>query len=111
MFIVMVANECAPVAHAGGLGDVVFGLSRELELRGNAVEIVLPEYNSLRYDRVHALTVTHQDLWVHGIAARFTSPIQVAWPRLRVNAPWRWLFAGRTVSSAASESRPDLSGL
>jgi starch synthase len=31
---------------AGGLGDVVFGLSRELELRGSAVEIVLPKYNS-----------------------------------------------------------------
>ena len=50
MFVVMVASECAPVAQAGGLGDVVFGLSRELELRGNAVEIVLPKYNCLRYD-------------------------------------------------------------
>ena len=64
MFIVMVASECAPVAHAGGLGDVVFGLSRELELRGNAVEIVLPKYNSLRHDLIHGFTVTHQDLWV-----------------------------------------------
>ena len=42
MFIVMIASECAPVAKVGGLGDVVFGLSRELELRGNAVEIILP---------------------------------------------------------------------
>ena len=42
----------------------MFGLSRELELRGNAVEIVLPKCNSLRYDRVHGVTVTHQDLWV-----------------------------------------------
>ena len=33
MFVVMVASECAPVAQAGGLGEVVFGLSRELELR------------------------------------------------------------------------------
>ena len=30
----MVAPECAPAAKAGGLGDVVFGLSRELEIRG-----------------------------------------------------------------------------
>ena len=64
MFVVMVASECAPVAQAGGLGDVVFGLSRELELRGNAVEIVLPKYNCLRYDRVHGLTVAYDDLWV-----------------------------------------------
>ena len=64
MFVVMVATECAPVAQAGGLGDVVFGLSRELELRGNAVEIVLPKYNCLRYDRIYGLTIAYQDLWV-----------------------------------------------
>ena len=40
----MVASELAPTAKAGGLGDVVSGLSRELEIRGNAVEIILPKY-------------------------------------------------------------------
>ena len=64
VFVMMVASECAPVAHAGGLGDVVFGLSRELELRGNAVEIVLPKYDCLRYDRIYGLTVVYHDLWV-----------------------------------------------
>ena len=64
VFVVMVAAECAPVAHAGGLGDVVFGLSRELELRGNSVEIVLPKYDCLRYDRIYGLTVAYDDLWV-----------------------------------------------
>jgi starch synthase len=64
VFVVMVASECAPVAQAGGLGEVVFGLGRELELRGNAVEIVLPKYDCLRYDRIHELTVDYQDLWV-----------------------------------------------
>ena len=34
VFIVMIATECAPAAQAGGLGEVIFGLSRELELRG-----------------------------------------------------------------------------
>ncbi len=48
MFVVMVASECAPVAQAGGLGEVVFGLSRELELRGHAVEIILPKYDCMR---------------------------------------------------------------
>src|ERR1035438_5786010 len=60
----MVASECAPVAQAGGLGEVVFGLSRELELRGNAVEIILPKYDCMRYDRIAGLTVAYEDLWV-----------------------------------------------
>ena len=64
MFVMMVASECAPVAQAGGLGDVVFGLSRELELRGHAVEIVLPRYDCLRYDRIYGLTVAYENLWV-----------------------------------------------
>ena len=64
MFVLMVAPECAPVAQAGGLGEVVFGLSRELEIRGNAVEIVLPKYGCLRYDQIHNLCVSFDDLWV-----------------------------------------------
>jgi starch synthase len=60
----MIAPECAPVAHAGGLGDVVFGLSRELEIRGNAVEIILPRYDSLRTDHVWGWTLVYRDLWV-----------------------------------------------
>jgi starch synthase len=64
VFVVMVATECAPVAQAGGLGEVVFGLSRELELRGHAVEIVLPKYDCMRYDQIFGLSVTHDDLWV-----------------------------------------------
>ena len=64
MFVVMIASECAPVAQAGGLGEVVFGLSRELELRGHAVEIILPKYDCMRYDQISGLTVAYQDLWV-----------------------------------------------
>ena len=64
MFVVMVASECAPIAQAGGLGEVVFGLSRELERRGHAVEIVLPRYDCLRCERIWGLTVAYQDLWV-----------------------------------------------
>ena len=40
------------MAKVGGLGDVVFGLSRELEIRGNSVEIILPKYDCLRYDQI-----------------------------------------------------------
>jgi len=64
MYIVMLASECAPVAKVGGLGDVVFGLSRELEIRGNSVEIILPKYDCLRYDQIYGLKMDFRDLWV-----------------------------------------------
>ena len=64
MYVVMIAAECAPVAKVGGLADVVFGLSRELEMRGHAVEIVLPRYDCMRDDQVWGLQVTHRDLHV-----------------------------------------------
>ncbi|MBW2195480.1 MAG: glycogen/starch synthase, partial [Deltaproteobacteria bacterium] len=64
MFIVMITPECAPVAKVGGLGDVVQGLSRELDLRGNAVEIILPKYDCMRYDRIWGLEKTFGDLCV-----------------------------------------------
>ena len=60
----MVAPECAPAAKAGGLGDVVSGLSRELELRGNAVETILPKYASLQYSEIWDLRPSYHDLWV-----------------------------------------------
>jgi len=60
----MVTPECAPAAKTGGLGDVVFGLSRELEIRGNAVEIVLPKYASMRYAHIWNLRPCYCDLRV-----------------------------------------------
>ena len=72
MHILMVSAECAPVAKVGGLADVVFGLSRELEIRGHDVQIILPKYDCMRYDHVWGLHVTYRDLWVpwHGGAIR-----------------------------------------
>ena len=64
MYVVMVAAECSPVVQMGGLADVVSGLTRELELRGNSVEIILPKYDCMRYDRVWGLTLDYRDLWV-----------------------------------------------
>ena len=64
MFIVMIASECAPVAKVGGLADVVFGLSRELEIRGHSVEIILPKYDCMSYDHIWGLQVSYEDLWV-----------------------------------------------
>ncbi len=72
MYIMMIASECAPVAKVGGLADVVYGLSRELEIRGNDVEIILPKYDCMRYDQIYGLQESYSDLvvpyydqWVH----------------------------------------------
>ncbi len=64
MYIAMMTPELAPVAKVGGLGDVVFGLSRELEIRGNFVEIILPKYDCMRYDHIWGLQIDVHDLWV-----------------------------------------------
>jgi len=64
MYVVQVASECAPVAKVGGLGDVVFGLSRELEIRGKSVEIILPKYDCMRYEQIWGLQVSYSDLAV-----------------------------------------------
>ncbi len=64
MYIVHIASECAPIAKAGGLGDVIFGLAYEVAIRGHHVEIILPKYDSLRYDQILGLEVIYQDLWV-----------------------------------------------
>jgi starch synthase len=60
----MVTPECAPAAKVGGLADVVHGLSKELAIRGNAVEIILPKYDCMRYDQIWGLTRCYSDLWV-----------------------------------------------
>jgi len=64
MYIAMVSAECAPVAKAGGLGDFIQGLSRELSLRGQRVEVFLPKYDTLRYDLIEGLHRVHADLQV-----------------------------------------------
>jgi starch synthase len=64
MYVVMISTECAPIAKVGGLGDVVQGLSNELGLRGNDVEVILPKYNCMRYDRIAGLHKSYSDLWV-----------------------------------------------
>ena len=64
MYIAMVSAECAPIAKAGGLGDFIQGLARELVNRGHMVEIFLPKYDVLRYDRIWGMQKCYRDLWV-----------------------------------------------
>ncbi len=64
MFVVMVSSEYAPVAQAGGLGEVVLGLSRELTVRGHVVDVILPKYDCMRYDQIEGMTVDYENLRV-----------------------------------------------
>jgi starch synthase len=69
MFVMMVTPELAPVAKVGGLADVVFGLARELQARGNAVEVILPKYDSLRHDHIWGFSKAYEHLrvpWFNG---------------------------------------------
>lgn len=64
LFVVHITPELSPVAKVGGLADVVYGLSREMETRGHHVEIILPKYDCMRYDHIWGLQRTFDDLWV-----------------------------------------------
>lgn len=64
MHIILVSAECAPVAKAGGLGDFVQGLARELTHCGETVEIMLPYYDVLRTTELHDLHEICADLRV-----------------------------------------------
>ncbi|XVE88345.1 hypothetical protein DITRI_Ditri19aG0062200 [Diplodiscus trichospermus] len=55
LYVVHIAAEMAPVAKVGGLGDVVTGLGKALQKKGHLVEIVLPKYDCMQYDRVRDL--------------------------------------------------------
>lgn len=79
MHVVMVAPECAPVAQAGGLGEVVYGLGRELQLHGHAVDVVLPKYDCMRYDRIEDLRLDHWDLWVPWFSGTVHCSVYFGW--------------------------------
>ncbi|XXG90522.1 hypothetical protein AAC387_Pa12g2265 [Persea americana] len=57
LHVIHIAAEMAPVAKVGGLGDVVSGLSKALQKKGHLVEIVLPKYDCMQYDRIGDLKV------------------------------------------------------
>ncbi|MDF5726509.1 MAG: glycogen synthase GlgA [Rhizonema sp. PD38] len=79
MYIVQIASECAPVIKAGGLGDVVYGLSSELETQGNSVEIILPMYDCMRYDHIWGIHDAYKDLWVPWYGGKIHCSVYCGW--------------------------------
>ncbi|NEZ61937.1 glycogen synthase GlgA [Leptolyngbyaceae cyanobacterium CCMR0082] len=79
MYIVQIASECAPVIKAGGLGDVVYGLSRELELSGHTIELILPKYDCMRYDHIWGLHDAYKDLKVPWYGAEVRCDVHCGW--------------------------------
>lgn len=62
MHIVHITSELTPVAKVGGLGDVIYGLSKEIMRLGHTVEIILPKYDCLHYEELENLKVEQKEV-------------------------------------------------
>jgi starch synthase len=61
MRIVQLATEFAPIAKAGGLGEVIVGLSRELKRLGHEVEVILPKYDFIDLQKLRNVNMEVPD--------------------------------------------------
>jgi starch synthase len=75
MYIVHIASEFAPIAKAGGLGDVVHGLAKEQKGLGNDVEVLIPKYDILQYRFIENLHVDMHDLWSYEDSTQYHNSI------------------------------------
>lgn len=75
MHIIHIASELSPIAKVGGLGDVVYGLSKELVRQGHTVEIILPKYDSIDYSLLKNLKVHYRNLWSYEGPYRYNNTI------------------------------------
>src|SRR5438132_8505608 len=68
MKIVHIAAEFAPLAKAGGLGEMVVGLSRELTRKGHQVQVILPKYDFIDLSKLENLKIEWADFKCQGFA-------------------------------------------
>lgn len=68
MRIVHLAAEFAPIAKAGGLGEVVTGLGRELTNRREEVDIIIPKHDFIDTSKLSALKIEVPDFKCLGYA-------------------------------------------
>ncbi len=75
MHIIQVSSELTPIAKVGGLGDVVYGLSKELMRQGHKVQVILPKYDCIDYSLLKNLQVYYRDLWSYDGAYRYHNTV------------------------------------
>ena len=63
LFVAHIASEMAPIAKAGGLGDVVTALGRAVQEEGHDVEVVIPKYDCIDYSLVEKLEMRKEYMW------------------------------------------------
>lgn len=61
MRIVQISTEFAPLAKAGGMGEVVVGLARELSLLGHKVDVIIPKYDFIDLKKLSQLKLEIAD--------------------------------------------------
>ncbi len=61
MRIVHLAAEFAPIAKAGGLGEVLVGLARELSRASEQVDAIIPKYNFIANESLQQLKLEIPD--------------------------------------------------
>ncbi|HLB53323.1 MAG TPA: glycogen/starch synthase [Chlamydiales bacterium] len=68
MRIVHVSAEFAPIAKAGGLGEVLVGLARECTKQKENVEVILPKYSSIDMGKLSSVKMEVPDFkcWEKG---------------------------------------------
>ena len=80
MKVLFVASECAPVAKAGGLGDVVGALPKALRKLGIDARILLPRYRHIssygmkRHIEPFAVPVGKGEAWCALFETRLAPP-------------------------------------
>ena len=63
LYVAHIASEMAPIAKAGGLGDVVTALGRAVQQEGHDVEVVIPKYDCIDYSQVDDLVLDREFMW------------------------------------------------
>ena len=63
LYVAHIASEMAPIAKAGGLGDVVTALGRAVQQEGHDVEVVIPKYDCIDYGQVEDLVLDREFMW------------------------------------------------